>query len=561
MKIKTIVVGLIGIFLAFYSHGQVSDTLNTDTIPLSQQPHDTVPSRQDFPQRIADSLRDSGRIDTARTKQVFDTVAPGQQTGISDSLFRRKLKDTIRVVVRDTVVVTQRDTITRYMLDVSTPRPETKMDSALSYLLKHAVQDTSTLLADTTRKMFHRFLHYAKSHPVDSTIDFMEGFMLPDTATRFIADTNQQAMNDSLNQYLDYIWQKTYRDSIEFTLHNRSGDSIHLWLTKSPQDSSRFLLYDDKDYPAGVWIHPRNKKSIRLSFVDEVRIEEVTTQQTLREYLPISLNEVGLQKQEEINMVFPQWDIDGLGKAHFNQGYLSNWARGGESSLSTLWTLRYSADYKKGKTIWDNDLEYKIGLLKSGEKRIRKNEDKLEVNSKFGSNAIKNWYYSTLLNFQTQFFTGYNYSGQNERTAISGFLAPSYLVFSIGMDYKPSNKLTVLLSPISSKFTMMRDTARFDQTNFGIPKNQKTKKELGAYVKSIFKIDFSEKINMENKVNLFINYLGKREALDIDYEMTLNMQVNRLITTNINAHLVYDRDVSKKIQFKENLSVGMQYKF
>jgi len=107
----------------------------------------------------------------------------------------------------------------------------------------------------------------------------------------------------------------------------------------------------------------------------------------------------------------------------------------------------------------------------------------------------------------------------------------------------------------------MRDTVRFNQTNFGISQSKKSKKELGAYVKSIFKIDFSEKINMENKVNLFINYLGKREALDVDYEMTLNMKINRLITTNINAHLVYDRDMSKKIQLKENLSVGMQYKF
>jgi len=561
MKIRTIVVGLIGIFLVFHSHGQVSDTLNSDTIPLSRHPDETGTLRHEVPPGATDSIRDSSKVDTARTEQAPDTVAPGQQTGLSDSLFRRKMKDTVKVVVRDTVVITQRDTITRYMLDVFTPRPETKLDSAISYLLKHAVQDTSTLLADTSRKMFQHFLHYAKSHPVDSTINFMERLMLPDTTTRFLADTTQQAVNDSLNHYLDYIWQKTYRDSVEFTIYNRSTDSIHLWLTRKPQDSSRFLLYDDKDYPAGIWVHPRNKNSIGLSFVEDVRIEEVTAQQTLREYLPITLDEVGLQKQEEINMVFPQWDIDGLGKAHFNQGYLSNWSRGGESSLSTLWTLLYSADYKKGKTIWDNDLEYKIGLLKSGDKSVRKNEDKLEVNSKFGSNAIKNWYYSTLLNFQTQFFTGYKYSGQDDRTAISGFLAPSYLVFSVGMDYKPSNKLTLLLSPISSKFTMMRDTARFDQTNFGIPKSQKSKKELGAYVKSIFSFNFSERISMKNKVNLFINYLGKREALDVDYELTLNMKINRLITTNINAHLVYDRDVSKKIQFKENLSVGMQYRF
>jgi len=561
MKIRTIVVGSFALVFVFVlnSYSQVSGTSDTDTLRVNQQVKKSVSSRQDFTGRGSEHIPDTLQPDTNPSYPHQDTLEPGEETGLSDSLFRRKTRDTVRVTLRDTIILTKRDTITRYMLDVYTPKPQSKMDSAISYIQQHVVQDTTTMVQDTTRKMFQRFLHYAKSHPVDSTLDYMEGYLPGDTAIRFINDTSQQAVNDSLNHYLDYIWQKTNRDSIELTIYNKSRDSINIWLTKSPKDSTRFLLYDDKNYPAGVWVYPHNKESLGLSFVEDVRIEEVTAQQTLHEYLPITLDEIGLQKQEEINMVFPQWDIDGVGKAHFNQGYLSNWARGGESSLSTLWTLRYSADYKKGKTIWDNDLEYKIGLLKSGDKSLRKNEDKLEINSKFGSNAIKNWYYSTLLNFQTQFFTGYNYPDTD--TPISGFLAPSYLVFSVGMDYKPSKKLTLLLSPISSKFTMMRDTARFDQTNFGIPQNQKSKKELGAYVKSIFTIDFTEKINLENKVNLFINYLGERETLDVDYEMTLNMQVNRLINTTINAHLVYDRDVSKKIQFKENLSVGMQYKF
>ena len=540
----------------------LQDTTLRDTIPPATDTtsRDTIAPDVDTFERAVDILKTSP--DTSISSEVSDTLAPVEQdTSTQDEVIT--VRDTIEVTVRDTIIVTRHDTVRQYLLDAVVAEPQTRLDSAIAFVQRHAVMDTSSQITDSTRNILQRLLFYARSQPVDSTMDFMKQYLRGDTAdtNRFFADSSKQALNDSLLQSLDYIWRQSKTDSIQFTVFNRSNDSVKVWLTKPPRDSARFLLYDDKNYPAGIWVHPLNKQSIQLSFVDEVRIEEVETQQTLHEYLPVSMKKLGLQKQEQINMIFPQWDIDGIGRAHFNQGYLSpNWARGGESSLSTLWTIRYSADYKKGKTIWDNDLEYKVGLLKSGTKKLRKNEDKLEINSKFGTNARKNWYYSSLLNFQTQFFKGYNYSGEGKE-AISGFLAPSYLVFSIGMDYKPSDKLTLLLSPVSSKFTMMRDTSKFDQTNFGIPQAKKSKKELGAYVKSIFTLDFTDKISIENKVNLFINYLERRETLDVDYELTLNMKINELINTTINAHLVYDRDISSRLQFKENLSVGLQYKF
>jgi len=553
-------------------YGQNPDSLHTKTAPTSQTQQ--IQSSNETPENF------SGDTTSPFIKQGVptgltsgDTIPPADSlesdpltreadslTGETDSLPVQSTTDTVRITLRDTVQITKRDTITQYLLDVLMAHPTSKMDSAIAYVQQHGVKDTASLLSDTARTMLQRFLYYAKSYPEDSTKIYIKENFQNDSLVHFFQDSAHQPVNDSLNHYLDYLWQRTRKDSVAFTIYNKARDSVKLWLKRNPRDSSRFLIYDDKDYPAGIWIHPRNKKSIQLSFGKNVRIEEVETQQTLREYLPVTMEEIGLKQQQEVDMIFPQWDIDGIGRAHFNQGYITNnWARGGESSMSTLWTIRYSADYKKGKTIWDNDLEYKIGLLKSGEKSLRKNEDKLEINSKFGSNARKNWYYSTLLNFQTQFFKGYDYPDTDQ--PISGFLAPSYLVFSVGMDYKPSDKLTLLLSPISSKFTMMRDTTTFDQTNFGISKNRKSKKELGAYVKSIFTLDITPKISMENKVNFFINYLGKKETLDVDYEMTLNMEINRLINTTINTHLVYDRDISRHIQFKENLSVGMEYKF
>lgn len=517
-----------------------------DTIP-GKSPEDTTTfEKSDTIEAYtpADSIRE----DTLEVEFQEDTL----EALIQDTIPSGQEEDTLRIEAKDTT-----SGILEYKLEFE---PKTKLDSAVAFWNKYAIKDSASTLSDSIKEKIKRFLIYAKTEPIDSTLQFIQNFLKADTTFSFYKDSTHMMVNDSLYQYLSYLWQETRRDSIPFTVLNRSKDSINLWLTRHPKDSTRFILYDSKNYPAGIWINPTGTGSIRLSFVEDTRITETKAQATLREMLPIEIDDYGLKQQEQVHMIFPQWDLDGITRAHFSQGYLANWAPGGESSLSALWAFRYSADYTYGRTSWDNDLEYKAGLLKSGSKQLRKNEDKLEINSKFGTNAIKNWFYSALLNFQTQIFTGYNYT-DSVSTPISGLLAPSSLVFSVGMDYKPNNKLTILLSPISSKYTMMRDTVKFDQTRFGIPENQKIKKELGAYIKSIFTIDFSQDISMENKVNFFINYLERNKTLDIDYEITLNMKVTELITSSINAHLIYDKDVIDKIQFKENLSIGFSYKF
>jgi len=450
-----------------------------------------------------------------------------------------------------------------------------KADTAIKYLQNKLTQDTLFNSKDTLKSHLKKLINYAQSLPIDTTLQYLNHIIRRDSILPVYADSASKATHDSVYNYLKTLLQYVKKDTTLFTIYNQKDDSISFPLTKNIKDSLRFLIYDQKDYPAGLWIYP-NKNAMKISFYEGIQIIESKPQQAILEELSTMKNIEKLKKPKEVKIIFPQWDIGGIGNAYFNQGYLSNWAQGGESSLSSLLEVKFNIDYKKGKTIWDNDINYKYGLLKSGEKELRKNEDKLEINSKFGSSASNDWYYSTLVNFKTQFFKGYDYP--NDSVPVSDFLAPAYLVFSVGMDYKPSNKLTVLLSPISSKFTIMRDRKRYDPTKYGLEKDQNVKKELGAYVKSIYKYELNEDINLENKINLFTNYLDKPQNVDIDWELTVNMKITDLITTTINTHIIYDDDINfpvykkingeevvvnevPKIQFKELLSVGVSYKF
>ena len=120
-------------------------------------------------------------------------------------------------------------------------------------------------------------------------------------------------------------------------------------------------------------------------------------------------------------------------------------------------------------------------------------------------------------------------------------MSPAHIVFSLGMDYKPSNKLTILISPVTSKFTVVADTT-YDEARFGVGKNEKYRSEIGAYVKAISKIKIRENIMLENKINFFTNYVDNPQNIDVDWEANLAVKLTDYIQMTINAHFIHDDD-------------------
>lgn len=253
-----------------------------------------------------------------------------------------------------------------------------------------------------------------------------------------------------------------------------------------------------------------------------------------------------------------------------------NWVEGGENSASATWILNAFNSYKRKRFAWDNTANWRYGVLKSGENDFRKNEDRIEAQSKLGYNASKKWYYSALVQMKTQFFKGYSYP--NDSVPVSAFMSPGYIVSSLGMDYKPNDSFTIMMSPLSVKTNIVSDTALIDQTKYGLGEDQRFKSELGAYMTTKWKWDIHENIIMVNKLELFSNYKQNPENIDVDWEMNMTFKATKFINTSISTHLIYDHDVdipvyeevdgqktkvgeTKAIQFKELLSVGFSYKF
>ena len=248
--------------------------------------------------------------------------------------------------------------------------------------------------------------------------------------------------------------------------------------------------------------------------------------------------------------------------------------------------MDYSVDLpiiKKVKRSWDNSLDIGYGLLKQGKNEdFRKTDDKIDFLSKYGYEAFKNFYYAALLNFKTQMTPGYNYPDKTNK--ISDLLSPAYLLFALGLDYKPNGYFSAFIAPATAKFTFVTDQVLSDAGAFGVKPGEKTKSEIGGYIRVIyskndFKNEFLKNVSFTTKIDLFSNYLDKPQNIDVSWETLIAMKVNKYISVNFNTHLLYDDNikvqfdknkngtieqgegVASKIQFKEILGVGLSYNF
>lgn len=241
------------------------------------------------------------------------------------------------------------------------------------------------------------------------------------------------------------------------------------------------------------------------------------------------------------------WDVGGNFNLNATQVALSNWAGGGQSSLSLQGLFGVYANYSKGKSAWDNSLDLAYGMIKTGEADWFKNDDRIELNSKFGHKASEHWYYAALLNFRTQFAEGYSKVG--ETNYISNFMAPGYTTVALGMDFKPNKKFTMFISPATMKLTAVMDDSLASIGAFGVDPGQNIRTEFGGYVKATFnepKVFGNENLAFKSSIQLFSNYQKNPQNIDVNWDAMLTAKIAKYFTVSLSLNLIYDDDIDIK---------------
>ncbi len=259
------------------------------------------------------------------------------------------------------------------------------------------------------------------------------------------------------------------------------------------------------------------------------------------------------------------WNTSGNLGLNISQVGLKNWNGGGENSLSLNGLTAFKFSYSKNKINWDNSLEFGYGILKQGNSATRKTDDKIILNSRILKKGEKNWGYSALFDFRTQFDKGFNFVN-NVPVYTSNFLAPAFITLALGAEFKPSENFVLLLSPVTGKLTVVNSEILSNQGAFGLTPGENLRAEFGASINAEIKTNIAEGIDYQSKLNLFTSY-NRPELVDVIWDNLILMKVNKFISASFTTQLLYDFDTKDpndgkaKIQFKEVIAVGLLYKF
>jgi hypothetical protein len=272
-------------------------------------------------------------------------------------------------------------------------------------------------------------------------------------------------------------------------------------------------------------------------------------------------NETSRTIKKDMDTSTWNWKRGGLMSFSMTQGSLSNWAAGGDNfSLAANAYLNYFFFFRKGRHFWDNNLDVNFGFVQTTSLGGRKNDDRIDYLSKYGykMDSLGQWYLSMLFNFRSQFFDGYTYSSGVPELS-SSVLSPAYLIVSAGFDYKPSDKLSVFLSPLTSRSTFLAKKVLSEKGVYGVPKGQHSIAQVGAFATVNYNNGaLAKNVGYKGRLDLFSNYSDHPENVDIFMTNLFSFRINRHFSATYNLDMIYDDDI--RLFGPTNTSPGLQLK-
>lgn len=253
------------------------------------------------------------------------------------------------------------------------------------------------------------------------------------------------------------------------------------------------------------------------------------------------------------------WTTGGSFTLNIGQGSQKNWAAGGDDfsfSLNTFFGLW--ARYKKDKISWDNIANFNYGILNTTSQGTRKNDDRIDLTSKIGYALSKKVNAAFLANYQSQFSKGYKYLDDGGKNLLSNFMAPGYLLVSLGFDYAPAQGLSIFVSPVTSRWVFVMNDSLSAIGSYGVEPGKHVKNEIGAFASITYNKKFTSNISYMGKLDLFSNYKHNPQNVDLLMNNMFTFQISKVLAANLGLDLIYDDDV--KLFGKNNDSPGMQIK-
>ena len=284
---------------------------------------------------------------------------------------------------------------------------------------------------------------------------------------------------------------------------------------------------------------------------------------------------------------------------NFGQTGLTNWAAGGDNTVSLAGYVDANANFKKNAIFWNNRLQLDYGFIYASSKPIlQKNTDRIYFESSWGYQAFKSLYMSANYNFRSQFSNTWNYPTPSQKangdpfeegydpvradwlaakSLASGFLAPAYTNLALGIDWKPAKWLSANFAPLTGGFVIVNNPSL--RRNYGMPMRKKyqdlgdlnasektkydedmasgdadligsyykgSKFEFGAQLKVNLAVNINNNFGYTSQVVLFSNYLDDPLNMRVNWDNRFDWKLAKYFSLTVVTNLIYDENVMIK---------------
>ncbi len=273
-------------------------------------------------------------------------------------------------------------------------------------------------------------------------------------------------------------------------------------------------------------------------------------------------------KKNEVDSIPGNWKKGGLVGLNLTQGSLSNWAAGGDDfTLAVNGYLNGFAYFTKGKHSWDNNLDIFLGYIRTTSLGTRKNDDRVDILSKYKCAFSPQFSTAALFNFRTQMFDGFTYVNDSTRLFSSSFMSPAYVIFSPGLDWKPFKNFSIFVSPITSRWVIIGNERLAAKGNYAAPGEQ-FKNELGAFATLNFTTDQNRIVTYRGRADIFSNYRNNPQNIDIFMQNIFAAKIFKIFALTWNIDVIYDDDArlfgennnAPRTQLKSMFGLGLRVK-
>lgn len=248
------------------------------------------------------------------------------------------------------------------------------------------------------------------------------------------------------------------------------------------------------------------------------------------------------------------WSLGWIGTLNGSQATYRNWSQGGVNTVAVTGGTRFTAKYSENRFVLDHSTSLKYGRARLNGNVGRKTDDEIRIRNQ-ASRKFNNPHYSLIgqLSFDTQFYEGYDRSFTN---IISKFMAPAYITETIGLAYTPEKNLQ-MNAGLSLKQTLVADTLL--SPRYGLKNGSTFRNEGGISVGFRISRQVMTNVSYSGTADTFTNLLRPVSSTVFKMNNDIVGKINSYLTTNFQYAVIFDDNVTKKLQVKQVLSVGFSY--